>query len=188
LFQNCKDLFEQISLQHANLDAYVAKLRASFLDELHRRLPQLELDAIQLHRKVALLPEPDNVDAYAPEPSSIKRQSPELPPSQPPQSSKPQVQLTPVVKQQPIDDSPVAPTATVDNSVAASSAAAAAADSPIAKRARTRASPATVKVEVDETPAELVAAAAADASDTRSDGGNGAPTIARRARRRSADS
>jgi hypothetical protein len=194
-------LFEQISLQHANLDAYTAKLRAAFLDELHRRLPLLELDAVQLHRKVALLPEPDNIDAYAPEP--IKREHVLPPPPQPQPQTQPQPlsliapqlpqQLPEPVVVQPKPERVPSPVVAVEID-----------NEPVAKKARTRASPTppTIKVEIKETPtpvvvdddaaAAVVAAAAAADADV-DDGGasaNALPVAAvrRNTRRRSPES
>lgn len=55
---NCKELYEQLSLEHENLDAHAAQLSARFLDDLRRRVALLDVDAAALHAQLAVAPEP----------------------------------------------------------------------------------------------------------------------------------
>jgi hypothetical protein len=49
----CKDMFEQLSLQHENLDAHAAQLKSTFVAEQRRRIAQLELDVSNLQTRLA---------------------------------------------------------------------------------------------------------------------------------------
>jgi hypothetical protein len=50
---SCREMFEQLSLQHENLDAAAAALAAAVSADLRRRAEQLEVDARALHARLA---------------------------------------------------------------------------------------------------------------------------------------